>query len=125
MKIYCDGSGFNGQVSKWCVVLEDGTVKKGIIRENKTNNQMEYKALLNALKLAKKGDTIYTDSRLLEGQVMKNWKVNAEHLLSLVIQAKQLVKEKQIKIIWIPREKNLAGNILDGLKNKRSMKNER
>jgi ribonuclease HI len=112
MKIYVDGSGWNGRKSEYCVV-SDKVIRKEL-HEKKTNNEMEYAALLEALSIAKEGDTILTDSQLVHGQVCKGWKVNYEHLMPLVAKAKVLVAEKKIALEWIPREENKAGHILEG-----------
>jgi len=74
---------------------------------------MEYSALIYALENCKEGDEIYTDSQLIVGQVMKGWKVKARHLLPFVLKAKELIKEKNVKITWIPRNQNYAGNLLE------------
>lgn len=113
MKIWVDGSGWNGKESRWCVAFEDGTIKKGSIPEEKTNNEMEYEALINALKLCSDKDCIFTDSQLVEGQIMKGWKITKEHLFPLVMKAKQLIKEKNVPLAWISRNENFAGHILD------------
>jgi len=114
MKIWIDGSGWNGRESKFCVAFEDGRVKKEILKEKRTNNEMEYMALIYALENCKEGDEIYTDSQLVAGQVTKGWRVTKEHLFPLVMRAKKLLKEKrELKIIWIPRESNYAGHMLE------------
>lgn len=113
MKIYIDGSGFNGRESKYAVVFEDGKIIKEKFTEKRTNNEMEYEALIRALQFAEKGDIIYTDSQLVVGQVMKGWRITKEHLFPLAMKAKKLRNEKHIPIIWIPRKENLAGNILE------------
>ena len=113
MKIYVDGSGFNGNESKYCVLLENQEPIIVRFNEDRTNNEMEYESLIHALKLANNKDHIITDSRLIVGQVTMNWKVNAKHLLKYVTEAKKLTKEKNISLYWIPREKNLAGHIFE------------
>ncbi|RLJ08630.1 MAG: hypothetical protein DRP12_00250 [Candidatus Aenigmatarchaeota archaeon] len=113
MKIWIDGSGWNGRESKWIVVFEDGTIRRGSIPEERTNNQMEYEALINALKLADPGDEILTDSQLLVGHLKRGWRVKTQHLLPLFLKAKKLIEEKNIKLTWVPRRENLAGNLLE------------
>jgi len=113
MKIWIDGSGWNGKESKYCVAFEDGRVFKKILFEKKTNNEMEYEALLEALDKCSEGDEIFTDSRLVVGQVTENWKVTKEHLFSLVMKAKKLIQEKKVKLSWITREENYAGGLLE------------
>ena len=112
-KIWIDGSGWNGRRSRLAVVFENG---KKIVRETKdpkTNNVMEYEALLLALSKAKKGDTIYTDSRLVECQVHGLWKVKKAHLRPLCERARALVSRKDIRLAWVPRKENRAGLLLE------------
>ncbi len=47
MKIWIDGSGWNGKESKYCVAFKDGEVIEETIKEEKTNNEMEYMALIS------------------------------------------------------------------------------
>jgi ribonuclease HI len=109
--IFIDGSGWNGKEAKFFVMSDDALLQHfEIIKENKTNNQMEYESLRYALlNFAKDGDTIYTDSKLVLGQVCQNWKINVEHLRGVCEECKELLKIKNIYLKWIPRDKNLAG----------------
>jgi len=115
IKIYIDGSGFNGKESRACITNEVGRVVETIrTNEEKTNNQMEYQALFIALmNYAKEGDEILTDSQLLVGQCTKNWKINVEHLRLVIHECKKLLEAKKIKLTWVSRENNLAGRILE------------
>jgi len=115
VKIWVDGAGalLEGQKAKSCVVFEDGDVK--VTRYDRgTNNEMEYTALLQALS-DPRGDsaTIYTDSQLLVGQLTKGWKVRAGNLRPLNERAKALLDERKATLIWIPREENRAGKVLE------------
>ncbi len=115
MKIFLDGSGWNGKTSGYAVVFEGGTRAPIVVRlsEKKTNNEMEYAGLLEALKHAESGDELFTDSQLLVGQVLGGWKVNAAHLKPLVEKAKAMVAAKRVTLVWVPREQNLAGKIFE------------
>lgn len=118
MKIYCDGSGWNGKVSRWAVV--DGN--KQLLRYTKydikkTNNEMEYEAAIFAILKARNGDIVITDSKLVFGQVCLGWLVNAKHLIPYVQQAKQLLdKRLGVLLLWERRDNNLAGHYLDKMK---------
>jgi ribonuclease HI len=114
MDIYTDGSGWNGRKCEYAVVFEDGRVIREMFQTECTNNEMEYAGLIRALKECKTGDTIYTDSQLLVGHVTKGWKVNKAHLRPLVDEAKKLVAEKKAKLVWVPRERNRAGILIEG-----------
>jgi len=112
MKIYIDGSGWNGKESKLCIAKEDGAVVRKVFKEKRTNNEMEYEALLLALQLAEKGDRIYTDSQLILGHLCYGWRIKARHLFPLIMRAKKLKEEKKVRIYWIPRKKNVAGHLI-------------
>ena len=113
MKIWVDGSGWNGRESKYCIAFEDGIVIKEIIKEEKTVNEMEYMALIKALEVCNEKDEIFTDSQLVVGQVTKNWRITKEHLFPLVMKAKKLLQEKNCSLAWVPRRENRAGNLLE------------
>jgi len=115
MKIWIDGSGalLPGQRGKYCIIFEDGSKIRETL-ENGTNNEMEYFALLQALRDPRsKGATIFTDSKLLVGQLQDGWKVNAEKLKKIHENCKRLLRLQQAKLVWVPREENLAGKELE------------
>ncbi len=102
-----------GQTSKYCVIFEDGSKVLETL-ENGTNNEMEYFALLQALRDPRSKDaTIFTDSKLLVGQLQDGWKVNAENLKAIHEECKRLLRSQKAKLVWIPREENLAGKELE------------
>lgn len=115
MKIYCDGSGWNGQRSRFAVACENGKNKIITFTDNRTNNEMEYMAVLYALEhFAGSGDKILTDSQLVVNQVNGNWKVKQAHLFEFCQTAKTALDEKGCALTWIPREENMAGHLLEG-----------
>lgn len=117
MEWWSDGAGYNGEVAKLCVVNSDGFSQVKVTDKAYTNNVMEYKAMKYALKLASDGDVIHSDSALVVNQLTKDWKVKKAHLLELCLQCKQIMKIKpSISIVWVKRNSNLAGNLLDGNK---------
>ncbi|MFH1590304.1 MAG: RNase H family protein [archaeon] len=116
MKIWSDGGGWNGRLSRYAVVFEDGRSIVEDFPEEKTNNEMEYAGLIRALKEASADDEIIVDSQLLVGHVTKGWKVNFAHLRPLVDESKRLVAEKNITLSWVRRDGNKAGILIDGLK---------
>lgn len=123
MKLWIDGSGWNGNKSRAMICLENKIVCRIETTEEKTNNEMEYKALIEALNYCLvnsiSNPVIYTDSQLIVGQVTKGWKIKAEHLYPLVAFAKQLVEKVKASIVWIPRNENKAGHLLEGTKSDR------
>jgi len=90
------------------------------IGENKTNNEMEYVAVIEAIKflrdknINKKDCIIYTDSRLVYGQVIAGWKVNYEHLRVLRDEIHNLLGRTpfNIEIKWLRRWNNQVANDL-------------
>lgn len=113
MKIWIDGSGWNGRESKYAIAFEDGNSIVKRFKEKKTNNEMEYEALLRALDYAKDGDTILTDSSLVVNQMSGKWKIKKQHIFRLVMRSKAKIGNKKISIEWTPRDKNLAGALLE------------
>ncbi len=122
MKVYIDGAGalLHGQKGKTAVVI-DYELKERPLKESvrlhpgpMTNNVAEYKALLEALTNEEVGDcTVNTDSRLLAGQLTMGWKVKAAHLKDVNAECKRLLVKKNCKLVWVPREHNLAGKLLE------------
>ena len=109
MKIYCDGSGFNGKVSGYTVIQEGQEPIVMEFQENFTSNEMEYQAVLKALELATESDEIFSDSRLVVEQVKGNWAIKSKNILPFAQQANELLREKKCALTWVPREENLAG----------------
>ena len=91
---------------------------------DKTNNEVEYIAVIEALKyIVEYGKKfsgliieIYSDSQLIVNQSMGVWKVNDSNLYSYCDNVKKLIKEiksygSKISLIWMPRECNIADDI--------------
>ena len=118
MKIFADGAGWSGRVSKYCVSSENNPDGYIFITEHEyTNNEMEYRAVLHAFKLANDDDEIYSDSQLVVNQLIKKWKINHVHLRLLNEKIQKVWKSKpKIRLFWISRNKNLAGKILERTK---------
>lgn len=118
MKIFCDGSGFNGTHSRCCAVKED--LSHHILTEfdvERTNNEMEYLAVINGLILAEPGDEVVTDSQLVVYQLIGKYKVKAESLVPYFEAAQKLAALKRIQVKWIPREQNIADKFFRGKRN--------
>ena len=121
MIYYSDGSSTIGVKSAYCVTNQEGKVLERVdtlsssgdgIREF-TNNEEEYRGVIAALKLASRGDTILTDSKLVYHQVRGDWKITKLHLLPLCREAAELCHNKGITIEWINRELNVAGKVFE------------
>lgn len=117
MNIYVDGSGTNGISCSYAVVDENGNILKHEIftgdEGGATNNEMEYRALIEALGLAEDGDLIFSDSQLVVNQVSGKWKVKEWRLMPLMQEAAKILRSKSVKIEWIKRSANIAGWYLE------------
>ena len=133
MKIYIDGSCSPNPGNGRAVAIVEPIINSTKIKLTKrlseaTNNIAEYSALILALEYIKsdllsittecrpKQIIICTDSKLINGHMNENWKVNAN--IALVTRAKKLLNEIRatgikIMIEWLPREKNIAGVMLE------------
>ncbi|MEO9276993.1 MAG: reverse transcriptase-like protein [Nitrososphaera sp.] len=83
---------------------------------NITNNQAEYMAIISALKKFL-GSTdeiiIYSDSKNTVSQLNHEFAINNSQLRTLAMEAWELIaKFSNLKILWIPRNENLAGKML-------------
>ena len=114
-KIYTDGAGsmFQGQKGLIAVVFEGSKELLEEIDNPVTNNEAEYLAMLKALNLCSVGDEIFTDSQLVVGQLTKGWNVNADNLRVFVDEGKNLVALRRCSVTWVPRDKNLAGKLIE------------
>ena len=120
MHLHCDGAGWDGKRSR-CVVWD--VSKNKVLKEvnypkKYTNNEMEYAAVIYALQNCNNGTLIKTDSQLVAYQISGKYKARQPAMKRGLSKALELMKDRNIKIIWIPREQNLAGIYLD--KTKRS-----
>jgi ribonuclease HI len=114
-KIYTDGAGsmFQGQKAVIAVVFEGSKEILEEIDNPVTNNESEYLAMLKALNLCSVGDELFTDSQLVVGQLTKGWNVNAENLRHFVEEGKNLIALRRCSVTWVPRDKNLAGKLIE------------
>ncbi len=112
MKIWCDGSGWNGQLSKFGILLEDGKHSTMTFPYPLTNNQMEYSSIILAGIVAHPDDEILSDSLLAVNQIAGRWKVREIHLIPLRQAAAALIQGKNLTLKWIPRGENKADKIV-------------
>lgn len=109
MEIYVDGSGFG----KYGFVT-DNTVKI-FHKENITNNQAEYLAIIVALDFVKeKNVTIFSDSQLIVNQLNHKFHIKDDKLRELALKVWNLIESKGLNVVfkWIPRTENKAGKLL-------------
>jgi ribonuclease HI len=112
--IHVDGSGWNGRVSGYAIAFEEQGRFPIVVKnnENKTNNEREYEAIIEALKqAAQEGDVILSDSQLAINQIYGNWKVKEMNLFPLcegdVILSDSQLAINQIYGNWKVKEMNL------------------
>ena len=126
IKIYCDGSGFNKINSAYCFIVVSWRERKykcrdlkkvKVIYENKNVHQIEYLALLGALKFCdsvgddKKIFHIYSDSKCIVKEV--NLLIKPKRI-KFFKEAREIIdRNKNIKVDWISRKENLAGIYLE------------
>lgn len=117
MIYYVDGS--TSQAGNYVVVTDNlGNVLlfKKINTKKKnglTNNETEYMAIIEGLQMAEVGSTMFSDSKVCVEQIAGNYQVKEEHLKAYRKKAFDTSKSKNIKIIWVERESNLAGHHLE------------
>lgn len=126
--IYIDG-GTRGNVI--CLVDRQRDVEiVNYVKKRKTNNELEYLALnlginyitectINSEEV--KNWTIYSDSMLMVNQLNGSWIVTSDTLKKLyeiLMEKLSELKKKipELKIVWVPRDFNLAGQVLERMK---------
>lgn len=112
MNIFCDGSGFNGMVSKFGIITDEGKSSTMVFNESLSNNVMEYSAIIMACVVARPRDVILSDSQLAVKQINGEWKVKDGDLFALRQAAAALVQGKGLILKWIPREQNRADKVV-------------
>ena len=91
---------------------ENDVLKYGVqLQFPTTNNEVEYKAILASLRVAKalgvKNLRLRSDSKLIVGQITNEYEVNEERMKKYVQLTSQLIDEfDNVKLELIPREEN-------------------
>lgn len=133
LQLYCDGGSRSNPgpsglgVAGYHVGLDgkpECIFEKGVFLENCSNNFAEYLALIQALNYAIEADyqnvELFSDSKLIVEQVNGRWKVKSNDLKELAQSAISRVQQMrksgwQVKLTWIPREKNVHADSLANL----------
>jgi len=114
ISIYVDGSG--GSDSGYGFYVKETGESFYEKKQNITNNQAEYFAIIAALKKfvnTKDELIIYSDSKNTIAQLNHENAINNDQLRSLAREAwESIAKFPKIKLTWIPRKENLAGKML-------------
>lgn len=114
--IYFDGAGTNGEFSRVCFGKHNEMLTLKI--DPCTNNEAEYKALINALKMCKENETyiLIGDSQLIINQVLDIWGCKENRLRVLRDEARELMQNLDVFFHWVPRDLNNAGIELERIK---------
>jgi len=129
MKIYTDG-GCRPNPGKMAIAITDqygNPLSKKFLGDG-TNNEAEYLAVIEAIEWAKNYKEeeliIYTDSQLVANQLkpVNPWNVNNLTLQAYIeiIKGFTTMFFKKFEIIQVPREKNLAGKVIEQMWKSRS-----
>lgn len=86
------------------------SIRRFNFSDARTSNEAEYRTLIALLaSLADcSAPIVYTDSKLMVGQLTRRWKVKATNLKPLHKFAKELMHLKRATLRWIPRERIVA-----------------
>lgn len=126
LEIWIDGSVRDGNPGRagisFYVEHDSVCVKKyaTLLPLQMTNNEAEYEAVLASLYYLKSNNInnenciIYTDSKLVYGQVVGGWRCNFSYLRCRLDAVLQLLKDLPFKvdILWINRNDNVVANEL-------------
>ena len=114
ISVYVDGSG--GLKSGYGYFIKETGESFYEKKPNITNNQAEYMAIISALtKFENSNDeiTVYSDSKNTVNQLNHEFAINNEQLRNLAQKSWRIMgKIPNLSIVWIPRNKNLAGKML-------------
>lgn len=118
LTFYCDaGTKNNGQFGKQetIVVVTDNNGKILIEEQigDKTNNEGELNGIIKAAKIIPKESLLLSDSDLAVKWTNIEYGTKIDRLKSLIYDAIITTKKKNIRVEWIPREKNLAGHYIE------------
>ena len=114
ISIYVDGSG--GTNSGYGYFVKETGESFYEKKSGLTNNQVEYLAIISALKkYVDSSDeiTIYSDSKNTVNQLNHEFAINNETLRNLAREAWGIIgKFSNLSIVWVSRKENLAGKML-------------
>ncbi|CUR50944.1 putative RNase H [Nitrosotalea devaniterrae] len=114
LSIFVDGSG--GTNSGFGYFIKETGESFYEKKPDITNNQAEYMAIISVLKkFSGIADEvmIYSDSKNTVSQLNHEYAINNDQLRNLAREAWELMtKMSNLKIMWIPRNQNLAGKML-------------
>jgi ribonuclease HI len=114
MKYYTDGFTLNKNPSPigggYTIFDTYGLIKTvTIIKKGFTNNEGELLGLNECVKFADKMSTISVDSKCIISWVKKGKSKSRPDLTDIILETRNLIKDKNIFLIWESRDRNLAG----------------
>ncbi|MFW5704765.1 MAG: ribonuclease HI family protein [Nanoarchaeota archaeon] len=120
LDIFTDGGsrGNPGEAGFGIAIYKDGILLEQLYKYlgKKTNNEAEYMAVLQAIRIAiklkEKEINIYSDSQLVVKQLNGEYKVKAPTIIPIYTIIQKERKELDITFNWIPREQNLVADAL-------------
>lgn len=106
--IYSDGFS-NNKESGYTVCDQDGKVLERVVFPNRrTCNEAELRGVHAAVQLC--SDVVVTDSKVVTYWV-RSAQCNARpDLTPIAVEINRLLRERGLRLVWGPREGNLAGN---------------
>lgn len=85
----------------------------------RTNNEAEYKGLINLLELARgigaKRLTVRGDSKLVVSQMKGEWRIKEPRLAKLASEARSAAQGIDVVYEWVPRERNKRADELSNI----------
>lgn len=113
MKIYCDGSLIQNNDAAICVKIKNQKPIVKTFRKKYTSMELEYLSLIEALNICNEKDMIFNDNPLVILEIHGLKWVSEKHRL-LKEEVLRLKRIKNIRILWVDREQNPAGKVLEG-----------
>ena len=115
MIYYCDGFCFEKNPSPlgggYTIVNKNKKLiaHEKIYKQNFTNNEAELLGIYNSLRVAKKNDTVVSDSQICIGWVYRKLAGSRIDLNNIAKDANSMMVARQVHLAWQPRDVNLAG----------------
>jgi len=128
--IFADGFLFRANPSPtgggYTVVNKQGEVlaREIIEQPGLTNNEAELRGLIRAIELAEKRSSVGTDSRVARAWVCRGRSRARRDLRTILKRTRKLLLEKEVEIVFVPRELNPAGILNDRQRPARSARAE-
>jgi ribonuclease HI len=118
-EVYVDGAGMRPDGTGSGYAWINAITKRQAIKwlDGLTNNEAEYRGLIFSLRSlpANSRAIIHSDSQLMVYQFSGRFAVRQPALGKLLAKAREVIQCRQLHVtlLWIPREENLAGSLLD------------